>query len=85
MEQKLQKEKKKGSDQFKKKAKKKKKKIANQNYNLEHEPSVPHEDIKIDNITIQKLEYNKGTLRLAKVYIFHRPYVCLIDTGVESS
>ena len=61
---------------LKKERKKQKPKIANQNYNLEHKSSVPQEDIKI---SLQKLEYNKGILRLAKVYVFHKPYIYVFN------
>ena len=63
--------------------KKQKTKIARENSILENSTEIPPEYIKV--IITSKMRFIKGALRLAKVHIFGKPYMCMIDCGEQSS
>ena len=84
MEQELQMSTQMGTDKFRKRTQKQIEKINAEKDVLENSASIPKDPVKMNTVK-QDGSFKKGALRLAKVKIFEKPYMCMIDSGAQSS
>ena len=69
-----------GKDKFRKRTQRQLDKITAEQDVLENSPSIPQDQVKMNN-NKQESNFTKGALRLAKVKIFDKPYMCMINSG----